>query len=83
MTTAGRLSHDRNASAHFSQKWLMFGENVGQSDVNRWLDMMDAFKKSPGHNANMLNPGYNRIGVGLNINPTNNGLYVCVRFAKV
>jgi uncharacterized protein YkwD len=83
MSTTNHLAHDPNASTNFSQKWVMFGENVGQSDVNKWLEMMEAFKKSPGHNANMLNPAYNRIGAGLHVNTRNNGLYVCVRFAKI
>lgn len=39
------------------------GENIAAGQ-NTATDVMESWKNSPGHNANMLNPYYQRVGIG-------------------
>ena len=59
----GSTVGDRAISAGYS--WSMIGENIGQGDVTP-EEMMSQWMSSPGHRANILNPGFTEIGVAVN-----------------
>lgn len=45
--------------------WSSIGENIGQADVTP-AAMMNLWMNSDGHRANILNPDYTELGVGIN-----------------
>lgn len=61
---SGRTPADRAIVAGFCNRYV--GENLaaGHSNVEQ---VMQAWKDSPGHNANMLTPGYAYVGMGHSI----------------
>ena len=62
MADDGRLSHSR-LSDGIPDGWRTLGENVA---YNSSLDgALAALKRSPGHRANMLNPRFTKIAVGV------------------
>src|SRR5688572_28202786 len=66
MANRDTLYHDPNLGAVATQvdpNWRSVGENVGVGyDVQ---GLHNAFWNSPGHKANMMKPGYNRVGIGV------------------
>jgi cell division septation protein DedD len=63
MAAAGGISHAKPISAGVTQDWQKLGENVGRGPS---VDpIMDAFIASPGHYANLMDPAFTRIGVGV------------------
>ncbi len=63
MADAGHIYHASSLSAGVTNPWLKLGENVGVgADVQV---LVDAFVASPGHYANIVDPAYTRIGVGV------------------
>jgi hypothetical protein len=63
MAGAGSISHNPNLSSQVSAQWTKLGENVGVgSDVDT---LMNAFVNSPPHYKNIMDPGFNYIGVGV------------------
>lgn len=68
---------DRALAAGFCHKYV--GENLaaGQRSIPA---VMEAWKNSPGHNANMLEPRYKYVGVGFSVD-ANGRLYWAQEFA--
>ena len=63
MAAAGAISHAQPISAGVTQDWQKLGENVGKGPS---VDpIMDAFIASPGHYANLMDPAFTKIGVGV------------------
>lgn len=60
---AGRLAHTPNLAAGVSANWSKLGENVGMglSTPIIW----DAFLNSSPHRANLLDPAFTHIGIGV------------------
>ena len=54
--------------------WSKLGENVGRGNTS--ADTFQAYMNSPGHRANILDPAYQRIGVGANYYTYSNGARV-------
>jgi len=63
MAAAGKISHNANFPAQVTQNWKKLGENVGVGPEVPGLH--DAFVRSPGHYANLVDPAFTRIGVGV------------------
>lgn len=62
MADQGRLSHSA-LSQGVPQGWRLLGENVA---MNRTLDgAWRALEASPGHRANLLNPRFTKVAVGV------------------
>lgn len=79
MANTGQLSHTPNLAAGVSANWTKLGENVGMG-VN--LDVIwNAFLSSPPHYANLVDPGYTHIGIGVVI--VGNTQWVAHRFMGV
>lgn len=63
MALDGHISHRRDLSIGAPPTWMFLGENVGQGyDVQ---SLHDAFVASPTHYANLVNPRFESIGVGI------------------
>lgn len=63
MMEAGDIFHTDDQSVGVSSRWQLLGENVGVGpDVS---DLFDAFVASPTHYANIVNPDFDYIGVGV------------------
>ena len=57
------ICHASSLDAGVTQPWTRLGENVGTGpNVN---DVMDAFIASPGHYANIIDPAFTHVGVGV------------------
>jgi len=79
MAAAGKISHANPISAGVTQDWQKLGENVGKGPS---VDpIMDAFIASPGHYANLMDPAFTRIGVG--VVWSNGVLYTTHRFMQL
>jgi uncharacterized protein YkwD len=59
----GSTVGDRAISAGYP--WTRIGENIGQGDMTP-DEMMNQWMSSPGHRANILDPGFTEIGVAIN-----------------
>ncbi|MCH7790263.1 MAG: hypothetical protein IH940_12620 [Acidobacteria bacterium] len=79
MTSAGEISHANPISAGITSAWERLGENVGVGPSVE--SVMDAFMNSSGHRANILNPEFTHVGVGV----VRDGavLYTTHRFMKL
>lgn len=65
MVTAGQLSHNPDLGSQVSGSWTKLGENVGVGyDVD---GLMQAFVNSPAHNANLIDPAWTHVAVGVTI----------------
>jgi uncharacterized protein YkwD len=69
---ASRLCHRPNlvevANAAYPGAWMRVGENVGLVPMYGTLESLHAaFMASPGHRANILEPSYNALGLGVTI----------------
>jgi len=63
MAAAGKLSHPADLSAGMPAGWKHLGQNVGNGpDLEQ---LAKAFIASPHHLANMLNPLFTRVSVGV------------------
>lgn len=63
MVAAGQISHNPNLGSQVSGAWTKLGENVGVGyDVN---GLMQAFINSPAHYANLVDPAWTHVGVGV------------------
>lgn len=57
------ICHANPLDSGVTQSWAKLGENVGTGpNVN---DVMDAFIASPGHYANIIDPAFTHVGVGV------------------
>lgn len=67
MAEAGQISHNPDYASQVHQDWGKLGENVGMGpDVDT---LFDAFVRSAGHYRNLVDPDFNRVGVGVVIAP--------------
>ena len=65
MVGAGRISHNPNLAGEVGGSWTKLGENVGVGyDVG---SLMQAFIDSPSHHENLVDPGWNFVGVGVQL----------------
>lgn len=58
------ISHNPNLRNAVDAPWLKLGENVGCGDVTPEL-LHQAFMESPKHRANILDPDFDSIGIGI------------------
>jgi hypothetical protein len=80
MAAAGKISHASPISAGVTAPWLKLGENVGTGPA---VDpVMQALINSPGHYANIVDPEFTRIGVGV-VWGADGRLYTTHRFMKL
>lgn len=78
MADAGEIFHANPISGGFTGDWSKLGENVG---VGAGVSVLvDAFVASPGHFANIIDPAFTEIGVGVVWRDT--ALYTTHRFLK-
>ena len=63
MVGAGQISHNPNLGSEIGGPWTKLGENVGVGyDVS---GLMQAFINSPAHYANLVDPAWTHVGVGV------------------
>lgn len=63
MAATGSIAHNPSLSAQAPPNWKRLGENVGTgTDVG---GLFEAFLNSPVHYANMVDPGFESVGVGV------------------
>jgi hypothetical protein len=79
MAAAGAISHNPNLTALAPASWQALGENVGVGPTEPSLN--SAFINSPHHYANMVDPSYNTVGIGVVMAGTS--IYVTVDFAQL
>jgi len=79
MADAGRIFHSDPISAGYTGPWAKLGENVGVGANVQVL--VDAFVASPGHYANIVDPSFTQIGVG--VVWRDNALYTTHRFLQL
>ena len=79
MADVGHISHASPISAGVTADWLKLGENVGTG--GNVTVVMNAFVASPGHYANIMDPEFTKVGVGLVW--VGNALYTTHRFMKL
>lgn len=77
MATAGRIWHS-TLSDGITADWKKLGENVGMGGSVDGLDA--AFVASPGHYANLADPNFTHIGVGIVMN--GNTIFVAQMFMQ-
>ena len=67
MAADGRLSHSTLSAGLGTLNWRSLGENVGYSSPtsNTLWTIHVMFVRSAGHRANILNPKYTHMGVGV------------------
>ncbi|MFN7148796.1 MAG: CAP domain-containing protein [Microthrixaceae bacterium] len=63
MANAGRIFHASDLSVGITANWSKLGENVGVGGDTSSL--FQAFVNSPSHYANLVDPAYSRVGVGV------------------
>lgn len=61
----GALSHAEDLSIGVTSQWAKLGENVGVANSDQFNELFDAFVNSPGHYANLVDPSFTHIGVGV------------------
>lgn len=79
MADAGEIFHADPISAGFTGAWSKLGENVGVGANVSVL--VDAFVASPGHYANIIDPAFTQVGVG--VVWKDGALYTTHRFLQV
>lgn len=63
MANAGDISHNPNLKDEVTANWSKLGENVGMGPAID--DLFTAFVNSPHHYANLVDPSYNYVGIGI------------------
>ena len=63
MVSDQTLHHNPNLSAQSPSTWRKIGENIGYG--GSVASVADALFNSPGHYANMVDPAFNAVGVGI------------------
>lgn len=77
MAAARSISHNGSLASQAPQDWGHLGENVGMGPNVQALH--DAFVASPEHYHNMVDPGYDSVGVGVVMGATGT-MFVTVDF---
>lgn len=74
MAKRGAISHSSNMASGVSAGWGTIGENVASAGS---LDAAEAaLEASPPHYANLTNPAFNQVGIGVTVK---NGVYYVVQ----
>jgi hypothetical protein len=63
MAAGGAISHNPNVGSQVTAPWRTIGENVGAGPEVGGI--MSAFVNSPSHHANLVEPRYDYVGVGV------------------
>lgn len=80
MAKAGAISHNPNFGQQVTQDWVKLGENVGVGpDVD---SLFNAFVASPHHYANLVDPAFTKVGVGVVVTP-DGSLYTSHQFMRL
>ena len=79
LSTIGTLVHNPNLGTLAPSDWLSLGENVGMGPDEPSLNA--AFINSPEHYANMTDPRFNGVGIGVAL--VGSYIYVTVDFEQV
>lgn len=79
MADAGSIFHADPISGGYSGAWQKIGENVGVGANIQVL--IDAFVASPGHYANIVDPSFTQVGVG--VVWRDSALYTTHRFLQI
>ena len=67
MASAGAISHNPNLATQVTENWQKLGENVGEGpDVDT---LFQAFVNSPHHYANLVDPAFSLVGIGVVVAP--------------
>ena len=69
MSGTDQLAHAPDISRGISAPWTVLGENVGVHGVHDVNQLYAAFVASPGHYANIIDPRYTYVGVGVVVTP--------------
>ncbi len=81
MSDAGRIFHSDDLSRGIGADWQKLGENVG---VGGQVDVLfQAFVDSPTHYANLVDPTYTHVGVGVVNSPDGVRLFTAHRFMSL
>lgn len=64
MATTGDFRHNPNYSRQIPAGWRTAGENIAMNSFDP-VYLYTQWQNSPGHKANMVNPAFNRIGIGV------------------
>ncbi len=65
LSNTGQLSHSPDLAVGLTQSWTKLGENVGVSPEGEISRLFEAFINSPSHYANLVDPAYDSIGIGV------------------
>jgi uncharacterized protein YkwD len=65
MANQGTIFHSENLAAGVSAGWQSIGENVALAGSVE--EAQRALEASPGHYANMVNPIFNQVGIGVTV----------------
>ena len=79
MAAAGTISHNGSLSSQGPSEWERLGENVGMGMEVQGIH--DAFVNSPGHYKNMIDGGFNSVGIGV-VRNAENVIFVTVNFMQ-
>ncbi len=65
MAKKGKLFHSSNVPSELSPwRWSTWGENVGYTTADL-AELQRAFMNSPDHRANILDPDFRKVGIGV------------------
>ena len=84
MADQGNLFHStlEQLEPHLPSGWVAWGENVGTADGTESCNLLhDAFMGSAEHRANVLDPGFDLVGIGVHL--TGDALWTTHVFADV
>lgn len=65
MAQSGQLSHADDLSLGIRADWRKLGENVGVAPEAQLTELFEAFVASPTHLANMVDPSFDVVGIGV------------------
>ena len=65
MASAGDISHNPNLKDEVTADWSKLGENVGMGPASSIDDLFTAFVNSPHHYANLVDPSFAYVGIGV------------------
>lgn len=82
MAADNELAHAPDISVGVTSPWVAIGENVGVNPVQDVPMLFEAFKASPLHDANLVDPRFTNVGVGVVYDSTGQ-LWTTHRFMAV
>ncbi len=80
MRAAGEISHNPNLRSDVKANWRKLGENVGVGPTV--ADLHQAFIDSPAHRRNLLDPSFQRVGIGI-VYDTDGTIFVTEQFMEL